>query len=372
MRTYAEREGGLARVRRLRDSDSGFDQQCWSKLGALGWLGLRVPEPRGGSGLGLAEMSVLARELGRTLVPELVIPAAVMSARLLCATETDRGAQLLAGLVDAALLPAAAWQEGIGAIDASAVATQAKRNGTGWELQGRKQCVVAGAAADGFLVSARDTQGIGLYWVARACPGAHYHSLRRADGSEHGTLMLDRVRLDPNDCLLAPGRAETVLAAAIDEALIAAASELLGVAERALDITVEYLRTRTQFGKAIGAFQALQHRAVDMFMHKELGVSALGAGLSEWEHAAAVRRSALASRVKARCADAALDICRKSIQMHGAIGFTDECDIGLYLKRALVLAAWLGNASTHRRRYAQLVLRGPDASHALGLPGRAA
>jgi len=143
-----------------------------------------------------------------------------------------------------------------------------------------------------------------------------------------------------------------VLAAAIDETVLAISAELLGVAERALDITLEYLRTRVQFGKPIGSFQALQHRCVDLFILKELGVSAMMAALAEWSDATPPRRSALASRVKARCADAALEICRRSIQMHGAMGFTDGCDVGLYLKRALVLVAWLGNAQFHRRRYA--------------------
>ena len=372
VRTYAEREGGLARVRRLRDSGSGFDRAAWSKLGKLGWLGLLVPEARGGSGLGLAEMTVVARELGRALVPEPVTAAGVLAAHVLVLADTDPSRKILAGLMEGTLLPAVAWQDSVGDIDASRVSTEIVDAHDTRVLCGSKQLVAYGGDADGYLVSARSAGGIGIYWVERGSARVTYRSMRRADGSEHGVLEFDRAPMRAENCVIAPGAGEAVLTGAVDECLIAASSEPLGIAERALDITLEYLRTRTQFGKAIGSFQALQHRCVDMFIHKELGISALTAALSEWEHANAARRSALASRVKARCADAALDICRKAVQMHGAMGFTDDCDIGLYLKRALVLAAWLGNAQAHRRRYAKLALVGAAPAHAAQAPGRAA
>ncbi|RPI40369.1 MAG: acyl-CoA dehydrogenase, partial [Betaproteobacteria bacterium] len=294
----------------------------------------------------------------------------VLAARLLEAGETGASAEMLARLIQGSLLPAVAWQESHGDIDAARVATEVVPARTASALCGTKQCVAFGCDADGYLVSARSAAGVGIYWVARGSSGLTYRSMRRADGSEHGTLVLDRVPVRAEHCVLAPGTGDKVLAGAIDEAIIVSSAELLGLAERALEITLEFLRARVQFGAAIGSFQALQHRCVDLFIHKELGVSALTAALSEWDRADCVRRSVLASRVKARCADAALDICRKSIQMHGAMGFTDDCDIGLYLKRGLVLAAWLGNAQLHRRRYARLALA--DAASAPGTQGRAA
>ncbi|MCW5604340.1 MAG: acyl-CoA dehydrogenase, partial [Burkholderiales bacterium] len=143
---------------------------------------------------------------------------------------------------------------------------------------------------------------------------------------------------------------------ALDHATVIASAELCGVMGRALDMSVEYMKTRVQFGRPIGSFQALQHRAVDLYVQRQIASAVLEEALGVLDRGpGAAERAALASRVKARCADAGLRITREAIQIHGAIGFTDEYDAGLYLKRATVLAAWLGNAHAHRRRYARLV-----------------
>lgn len=352
---YAQRSGGLSRVRALRDAPVGFDAVGWQQAGALGWLGIRVPERLGGSGLGLDEASVLARATGRALLPEPLIAGGMMAASVLAAARADDDA--LRGVLDRLMrgdaFVALAWQEALGVIDPDDVATEVRSG----RLTGRKHCVVFGGSAAGWLVSARDTGGIGVYFVQAGVSGVTYSAIRRADGSEHGTLLLDGVAVSDRQRVIPHGQGGAVVAAAVDESIVALAAELLGLGERALEITLDHLRTRVQFGKPIGSFQALQHRCVDLFVQKELGAAALGAVLAEWANASPSRRSALASRVKARCANAALDICREAVQMHGAMGFTDECDVGLYLKRALVDGAWLGNAQVHRRRYAQLALR---------------
>ena len=152
---------------------------------------------------------------------------------------------------------------------------------------------------------------------------------------------------------------ESVLRDALDEAVVATSAELLGVMRRTLSITLDYLRTRRQFGQPIGAFQALQHRAVDLYLQQELGAACLAATLGDWDVQASVEtRAAKASRVKSRCSDAALAIGREAVQMHGAIGFTHECDVGLYLKRAVVLSARYGNAAAHRRRITATCISG--------------
>jgi alkylation response protein AidB-like acyl-CoA dehydrogenase len=150
--------------------------------------------------------------------------------------------------------------------------------------------------------------------------------------------------------------AQAALDRAVDEATAMAAAELQGVMSRSLEMTLDYLRTRTQFGRVIGNFQALQHRAVDLYVQEQLASVALADVVRVLdERPLDAATAAAVSRAKARCSDAAALITRQAIQMHGAIGFTEEADVGLYVKRALTLAAWLGNSAYHRRRYARLV-----------------
>ena len=145
--------------------------------------------------------------------------------------------------------------------------------------------------------------------------------------------------------------------AAIVTTLVVASGEMGGVMGRAFDMSVDYIKTRVQFGKPIGRFQALAHRAVDLHIQRELSSAVLDDAVALFDAGVTgARRSSMASRVKARCSDAGLRITREAIQIHGAIGFTDEYDAGLYLKRALTLSAWLGNAAQHRRRYAELAV----------------
>jgi alkylation response protein AidB-like acyl-CoA dehydrogenase len=153
------------------------------------------------------------------------------------------------------------------------------------------------------------------------------------------------------------------VARAIDHTAAIASAELNGIMGRSLEITLDYLKTRVQFGKPIGSFQALQHRAVDLYIQQELSGAVLNDVIDVLDNEPDGKtRSAAASRAKARCTDAALLITRQSIQMHGAIGFTEDCDVGLYVKRAMTLAAWLGNGTAHRRRYAKTeILEGAAA-----------
>lgn len=168
-------------------------------------------------------------------------------------------------------------------------------------------------------------------------------------------MRFDAVMLDPSQCLAQGAPALQAMTRAYDEALVMTSVELLALQRAMLSMTLEYLRTRVQFGKPIGSFQSLQHRAVDLLIQQELTATVVGQAIDLLDgDAADTGRSAMASRVKARASDAGLLIARESVQLHGAIGFTDEYDLGLYLQRALVLSAWLGNAQTQRRRYAAI------------------
>ena len=211
------------------------------------------------------------------------------------------------------------------------------------------------AGADGFVVAARAPAGVGLYHVPRDAAGVTLEVRPYTDGTFCGTLRLDNVAVAAGDIVARPGRGEAALDAALEEARVCASAEMLGLMRQAHAMTLDYLRTRKQFGKAIGSFQVLQHRAVDLFVEIELARSAIDRAVRTLDSSDDPRERAIAaSACKARASDSALHVVREAIQMHGAIGYTDEHDIGLYVRRALVLSAWLGNAGAHRRRYETL------------------
>ena len=346
----------LARVRKLRGTPQEYDRAVWSKMAELGWLGILVPERYGGLGLGLAEMAIVAQGLGRSLAPEPLTASAVLATTALVASGNDELKESeLPRLAAGATLAALAWQEEAGVLEPAAPHTRAVPFEGGYKLSGTKRYIAGSAQADAFLVTAQGPDGVLLVWLPRDTAGAWLEMEPLADGRAFGTLSLTDA-LVPKSRVAAAGKpAAAALALALDHASAIASAELLGVMERALEMSLDYLRTRVQFGKPIGSFQALQHRAVDLHIHKELASAVLEESLAALDRGPdAGQRAALASRVKARCADAGLKIAREAIQLHGAIGFTDEYDAGLYLKRALTLSAWLGNATWHRRRYARL------------------
>ncbi|MCU0983721.1 MAG: acyl-CoA/acyl-ACP dehydrogenase [Acetobacteraceae bacterium] len=331
------RGGPLRRIRSLRDTEAGFDRAVLAEMGALGWLGLRVAEEAGGAGLGVAELCALAEEMGHGLVPEPLVAIAAIAAPLSPEAEVIAGARIL--------LPA--WAETAHTLD-PAGASVAVADGDALRVTGRKQTIPMAAGAEGFLVTAREGGALVVALVERDAPGVTLAAEPTVDGGHLGTLSLDH----------APARriasdAAARVARMLDEAAVATAAELVGVMDRAFAITLDYLGTRQQFGKPIGSFQVLQHRAADLKIQLELARAAVShaAGVCDSE-APAAQRAAAVSLAKARASDAAMLITRQAIQLHGGIGYTDEADIGLFLRRAMVLAASFGTATAHRRRYA--------------------
>ena len=344
------------RLRERRQTLPGYEASTLRHMAELGWFGILVPEAQGGLGLGFAAMSVVLQELGKGLMADPMLPT-VLAARVLQhgANEALKE-RLLPALVEGSLLPCVAWQEGLGGIDARAIATRAEADGSALRLTGAKRFVAGAAGAAGFVVSARGSKGFGLYWVDASAPGVTLRHEWRADETPSGVLDLRDVRVAQED-VVAPASADglAALERALDETVVMAGAEMLGVMEAALQMALGYMRTRVQFGKPIGSFQALQHKATDLYVQQELLRAVLEDAVRELDGGGdALERARLASRCKARASDAGLRVTREVIQLHGAIGYTDEYDAGLYLKRALVLSAWLGNASAHRRRFATL------------------
>jgi alkylation response protein AidB-like acyl-CoA dehydrogenase len=353
---YVRYGSDLPRVRALAQTRAEFDRAQWRQLADFGWLGVLVPESCGGLGLGLAEATTVAEGLGRALTPEPYTAVAVLSARLLEGLPPSAlRDELLAGIASGERLPATAWQEQPDDFAGLQVACRALPFEGGLRVSGEKRFVAGAAAGDGFLVSADSAQGLALLWLPRDAAGCDLKLQALADGRSYGRLKLDDVAV-PRERVLAAG--ETVRAAldrALDHAAVTVCAELVGVMKRAHEMSLDYMKTRVQFGKPIGSFQVLQHRAVDLHIQQELADAVLRDVVRRLDAGAdAATRALAASRAKSRCADAALAITRAAIQFHGAIGFTEDCDVGLYVKRALTLASWLGNGRAHRARYARL------------------
>jgi alkylation response protein AidB-like acyl-CoA dehydrogenase len=367
--SFATKESPLTRARALRQQTPGFDRQFWAALAEQGWTGLLVPETLGGYEQGFAEMAEVAAALATQVAPEPVVPVLVFAGRLLAhAGSTETATRLLTELAEGRTLPAVAWQEDVtGAKDRTdQAATRLERQADALLLGGSKRHVRPGAGADGYIVSATGPGGLALVWVPADTAGLTVSSQPLADGSYAAELDLNQVRLPASHLLAEGSAAVAALTRAYDETLILSSVELLALMRSMLSMTQDYLRTRVQFGKPIGTFQSLQHRAVDLLLQQELSASIVTQALAllDAPDGDANARSAMASRVKSRASDAGLQVAREAVQLHGAIGVTDEYDLGLYLQRALVLAAWLGNGSQQRRRYADLTRNATEQEHA--------
>jgi alkylation response protein AidB-like acyl-CoA dehydrogenase len=362
-RDYLGRTDQRQRVRALRSAPPGFDRAVWTEIAEAGWLSILVPEADGGLGLGLREVAAIAEEVGRNLLPEPFVAAGVQAVAALCALpESEIRTRLLQEVTGGRTIAALAWQEREGQLDPTGAAVTAERDGDRIRLTGTKRFIAPGAGADGWLLSAKEGDSAALFWLPADSPGTGLVNQARIDGTFMSSLALDRVTVPQSHRLAAGETAVAVVRHANDSARVAQGAELLGMARRALELTLDYLNTRVQFGQKLGSFQALQHRAVDAYIQTELAAACIEDALGAVERGVAPPGAA-ASRIKARCAHAAIHATRLAIQFHGAIGYTDEHDVGLYFKRVLGVSSWLGGIAAHRRRYFDLQPR-ETAQHA--------
>ena len=334
--TFAERRGGGARFRARADSGNEIDPDIWREAAEAGWISILAYEDAGGLGLGLAELCLVAEELGRALIAEPVCAAAAVARAL---GGTDIAASVVAG--ETVVVPA--LQEGPRAIGDEIPSVKVSGTDGALTLTGRKTSVPFAGAADRFLVPAMSDAGPVL--MLAGAPDARPEATM--DGSTSSVLDFAAA---PAELLAGPNEAAGVLSVLLDALHLATAAELLGIAEASQDMTVEYLKTRQQFNRPIGSFQALQHRAVDNLAAIEMCRSLIRQAARALD--AGGGSPGLASAALSKSSKSALEVCKAAVQMHGGIGFTHEHDIGLYLKRALVLSARYGNSGLHRRRYA--------------------
>jgi alkylation response protein AidB-like acyl-CoA dehydrogenase len=347
-----ERHAGPARFRELRTTEHGFDPARLAVVAEAGWLSLLVPEERDGLGLGTTEAALVLESAGRGLMTEPI--AAVMAAARAVASGPAAMGATLEGLTSggSVILPAL---HDPAADDPAGARVQATPAGSGFKLSGRTGAVPGAPAADGFIVNARSGDGTVVCLVPRDAHGLEIQQRGRVDGTGHATLALNDVAV-PADAVIASGAQGTEVAAAtLDLVLLGTSAEMLGIMEQGLALAVDYLGTREQFGRPIGSFQALQHRAVNDHVDIELTRSLFYQVCAAMDDGRGNR--AMVAAVKARASDAVLSVTKSMVQMHGAIGFTDEYNASLYLRRAMALSSQYGNAAWHRKRYARLSSR---------------
>ncbi len=351
----------VSALRKLRGPQAGvgFDLAAYREMAAMGWTAMTIPEADGGFDFGHAAMGVLAEELGRNLVASPLIGSAVIVAGALAlAGSAEQKAQWLPGLVSGDIYGALALDEGPRHGPASC-ALAARRDGDGWVLDGRKRPVFDGASGALLLVAARtagdagDLDGITLFLCAGDSIGLTLTAMQQIDSRGAAIADFSACRLSESAVLGTVGEGLPLLERLLDRGRAVLAAEMLGSAQQAFETTMEYLRTRIQFDKPIGSFQALQHRAADMLADLELTRSAVRAALAAID-AGDGDTPRLVSLAKALAGKTLRRIAQEMIQMHGGIGMTDEHDAGLYMKRAQVADMTLGNVAFHRERYARL------------------
>ncbi|HEY6870043.1 MAG TPA: acyl-CoA dehydrogenase family protein [Novosphingobium sp.] len=348
--------GGAAHARQVRGLEQGFDPAAWQAFGELGWTGILLPERLGGAELGLEPALTLAEELGRALAPEPFVAAAIIAATVLAASVAPAAAALGAELATGARSVTLAWQEQRRTLGLPDFATRFEHG----RLRGAKVHVPAWQAGTVLLVAAAGVDGPVVLAVDPAAPGLTARAERLSDGSMVADLEFDGVAIDEAAVLLAGPVARSALDLALDRGTIALSAQLEGLSGALWQVTADYIQQRVQFGSRLADFQALRHRMVDLFTQNELAAASWRAAAAALEQGGGARVAIHAA--KARCAQAAQDMSRWAIQYHGAFGYTDEADVGLYVHAALAWSTWLGNPAAHRRA-ALLAHRNGTASH---------
>ncbi len=353
------RRAPVAHLRALRDSRDpvGFSREVWREMASVGFAGIGIPEAHGGSGLGLTELGLVLEACGRTLAPTPLVSTVLLGAPLvLAAGDEALRARELPLVASGERVIALAHEEGPHHAP-TRVTTRAEPHAGGFRLTGEKSFVLDGHVADAFVVVARvageadDPRGLALFFVEASAPGVHATRLHLVDSRNAARVRFDGVTAAAT--LGVPGEAFALLDRVLDGARAGLAAEMLGGADEVFARTLAYLKERQQFGVAIGSFQALQHRAADLYCDLELTRSVVLEALRAIDRGDP-EAARLVSAAKARAGTTFSRATAEAVQMHGGVGVTDELDIGFFVKRARVADVTFGDSAFHRDRFARL------------------
>jgi len=340
----------------------GWSRALWGQYAELGLLGLPFAEEYGGFGGGAVEMMLVMEAIGRVLALEPYLATVILAGTALRLAGNDaQKSALLPQIAEGNLRLAFAHGERQARYDLTDVMTTAKKSGAGWRLDGGKSVVMHGDSADRLVVSARtggergDPDGVTLFLVDAGSNGVARRAYKMRDGTSAAEISLSGVEVGAGDVLGEPGAGMAVVERVVEAGIAATAAESVGAMETMLAMTVEYLKTRQQFGKPIGQNQALQHRATEMMMSLEQGRSLEILAADTLDEADAARRAHTMSTVKVGVGQAAKFVSQNAVQLHGGIGMTEEYAVGHYFRRAMVIEHSFGDITHHLSRLASEV-----------------
>src|SRR3954464_2990467 len=351
----------VGHLRQLRDAKdaTGFSRDLWRSFAEMGFAGLLVPEAHGGSGLGAVEAGVVMEEIGRTLMPSPFFATAVLSAAALTrAGSAAQKSEYLPKIAGGALLAALALDEGAKHRPLQ-TALQAVRSGNGFNLNGAKALVVDGHTADLLIVAGRtggaagERNGLTLFLVDPKAKGVAIERTVMVDAHNAARIEFANVEVDADHVLGEVDQGGALLDGVLNIGRGAVASEMVGLSEEVFGRTITYLKERKQFGKLIGEFQALQHRAAELYIDIEITRAAVLKALQtldgDFDHAGAAVAVA-----KVRAGTTATRAVQEGVQMHGGMGMTDQFDIGFFMKRARVCQELFGDSNYHADQLARM------------------
>ena len=358
---YLGDQYGFDRYQSIKSSAAGWDPSIWRGLAELGVLAITVPTAQGGLGFGPLETLAMMGDCGRSLLLEPLLSSAVIATAALRAFAGEKtAAEMLAGMAAGEKIAVLAHFESGAGFDGRWVTTRARRSAEGYRLEGHKAVVMHAGAADSLLVSARtsgaagDADGVSLFLVPRASPGLVLDAYPTLDGQRAADVYLEGVELPAGSRLGAEGAALAPIEAALDIGLAALCAEAVGVMQALVDATVEYVRTRQQFGQPIGRFQALQHRIADMVIHLEQARSMSYLAALRCTSDDLVERRRALSAAKAVIGQAGRFVGQQAVQLHGGMGMTDELKVSHWFKRLTAAQLMFGDSDVHLQRFAAL------------------
>ena len=358
---FVQNDYGFEQRRKLVATDEGFSAKNWSQFAELGWLGMPFPETYGGFGGTPVETMILMESFGTGIVVEPYIPTVVLGGgAILFGGSEDLKQEILPRVAEGKTKLALGFAERQSRYNLADVETTAKKDGSAYVLNGAKGVVLGAPSADHIIVSARtsggsrDQEGITLFLVDKAADGVRVRGYPTADGGRAGEVYLENARVDASAAVGPVGGGLPILERVIDYGIAAICAEAVGAMKALNDLTLNYIKTREQFGQPIGKFQVLQHRMVDMFIaHEEAKSMAMMAAMRVTEDDWRERKRAM-SAAKVQIGKSGRFVGQQGIQLHGGIGMTEEYAAGHYFKRLTMIDRTFGDTDYHLERFAAL------------------